>query len=242
MNYDQWVTYLRNAIGSCAARTVMDEYGAPMDTGLNYDNANSTDNFVRYFRATTTVLRELKIGSIYWPGLGGKIHAGQNDDWYAMQKLHGTGTNLTLTTPSISGRGRLQYGWGLTPAVTRPPPRRARPRLRRPPRYRPRPHRPPPRHPHLRRRWRRLLGVGVTEFLDWWFRGHGAGDRRFRRYQRLGREHDAARRCQCHQHLERFGQRQCRHGAVHQSQTTTGGSALARSPSSGSRAPAADPV
>ena len=53
MNYDQWVTHLRNAIGSCAARTVMDEYGAPMDTGLNYDNANSTDNFVRYFRATT---------------------------------------------------------------------------------------------------------------------------------------------------------------------------------------------
>ena len=85
-----------------------------MDTGLNYDDANSTDNFVRYFRATTQVLRELGMGSVYWPGLGGKITAGQNDDWYAMQKLQGSGTNLTLTTPNASGAGRLRYGWGLT--------------------------------------------------------------------------------------------------------------------------------
>lgn len=111
--YDQWVAYLRNAIGSCADRTVVDEFGAPMDTGLDYHDAGSTDNFVRYFRATTTVLRDLRIGSIYWPGLGGKIRAGQGDDWYAMQKLHGTGTDLTLSTPSASGRERLRYGWGL---------------------------------------------------------------------------------------------------------------------------------
>lgn len=112
-NYDQWVTYLRDAIGSCAERTVIDEYGAPMDTGLNYHDAASADNFVRYFRATTTVLRELRIGSIYWPGLGGKVTAGQSDDWYSMQKLHGTGTNLTLSTPNASGLDRLKYGWGL---------------------------------------------------------------------------------------------------------------------------------
>jgi hypothetical protein len=112
-NYDQWVAFLRDAIGSCAGRTVMDEFGAPMDTGLNYHDASSADNFVRYFRATTTVLRELRIGSIYWPGLGGKITAGQSDDWYAMQKLHGTGTNLTLSTPNASGLDRLKYGWGL---------------------------------------------------------------------------------------------------------------------------------
>jgi hypothetical protein len=112
-NYDQWVAFLRDAIGSCAARTVVDEYGAPMDTGLNYHDAASADNFVRYFRATTTVLRELRIGSIYWPGLGGKVRAGQSDDWYAMQKLHGTGTNLTLSTPNASGLDRLRYGWGM---------------------------------------------------------------------------------------------------------------------------------
>ncbi|MFI0531508.1 ricin-type beta-trefoil lectin domain protein [Streptomyces scabiei] len=111
--YDQWMAHLRNALGSCADRTIVDEFGAPMDTGLNYRDAGSTDNFVRYFRATTTVLRELRIGSVYWPGLGGKIRAGQGDDWYAMQKLHGTGTDLTLSTPSASGRERLRHGWGL---------------------------------------------------------------------------------------------------------------------------------
>ena len=110
---DEWVTFLRNAIGSCASRTIIDEFGAPMDTGLNYNDANSADNFVRYFHATTQVLRELQMGSVYWPGLGGKITAGQNDDWYAMQKLQGSGTNLTLTTPSASGSGRLRYAWGL---------------------------------------------------------------------------------------------------------------------------------
>jgi hypothetical protein len=120
--YDAWVDYLRNAIGDCAGRTVIDEFGAPMDTGLNYDDVNSTDNFVRYFRATTQVLRELGMGSVYWPGIGGKITAGQNDDWYAMQKLHGSGTNLTLTTPNATGAGRLRYAWGLTGTVPDPGP------------------------------------------------------------------------------------------------------------------------
>lgn len=114
--YDQWVAYLKDAIGTCASRTVIDEFGAPMDTGLNYHDANSTDNFIRYFRATTSVLRELRMGSIYWPGLGGKIRAGQSDDWYAMQKLHGSGTSLTLSTPSASGADRLKYAWGSGPA------------------------------------------------------------------------------------------------------------------------------
>ena len=111
--YDGWVNFLRDAIGTCASRTVIDEFGAPMDTGLNYNDPNSTDNFVRYLRATTQVLRDLQVGSVYWPGLGGKITAGQSDDWYSMQKLHGSGTSLTLSTPSASGAERLRYAWGL---------------------------------------------------------------------------------------------------------------------------------
>ena len=121
--YDQWVSFLKDAIGSCADRTVIDEFGAPMDTGLNYNDAASTDNFVRYYRATTQVLHDLRMGSVYWPGIGGKITAGQSDDWYAMQKLHGTGTNLTLSTPNASGAARLRYAWGLggTPTTSTTP-------------------------------------------------------------------------------------------------------------------------
>jgi hypothetical protein len=120
--YDGWLSFLRDAIGNCAGRTIIDEFGAPMDTGLNYDDANSTDNFVRYFRASTQVLREQGMGSVYWPGIGGKLTAGQNDDWYAMQKLQGSGTNLTLTTPNASGAGRLRYAWGLTGTDPSPSP------------------------------------------------------------------------------------------------------------------------
>ena len=123
-SYDDWVRYTQNAAGNCANRTVVDEFGAPMDTGLNYNDANSTDNFVRYFRATTQVIHDLHMGSIYWPGLGGKDHNGQGDDWYAMQKLHGTGAGLTLTTPSTTGAERLKYAWTVTAptnATTTPP-------------------------------------------------------------------------------------------------------------------------
>jgi hypothetical protein len=123
-SYDDWVRYTQNAVGNCAGRTVVDEFGAPMDTGLNYNDANSTDNYVRYFRATTQVIHDLHMGSVYWPGLGGKNHNNQGDDWYAMQKLHGTGTGLTLTTPSTTGAERLKYAWSATvpPSSTTPPP------------------------------------------------------------------------------------------------------------------------
>ena len=34
------------------------------------------------------------------------------DSW-SMEQLHGTGTNLSLTTVNASGRDRLEYAWGL---------------------------------------------------------------------------------------------------------------------------------
>ena len=60
------------------------------------------------------------MGSVYWPGLGGKITAGQSDDWYSMQKLHGSGTNLTLTTPNASRRRTVAVRLG--PHRRRPDP------------------------------------------------------------------------------------------------------------------------
>jgi hypothetical protein len=114
MTYAAWAQHFRERLGSCASRTVLTEFGAPMDTGLNYNDPNSTNNFVRHIRAVTDSMRDLSMGSTYWPGLGGKITAGQNDDWYAIQKLHGSGTNLTLSTPNASGVDRLRHGWGDT--------------------------------------------------------------------------------------------------------------------------------
>ena len=115
-NYDGWVQKFRDDVGDCASRAITTEFGAPMDTGLDYSDADSADNFIRYLRAVTDSMRELNIGSTYWPAIGGKVTAGQSDDWYAILKLQGSGTNLNLSIPSASGVNRLWHGWGLDSA------------------------------------------------------------------------------------------------------------------------------
>ena len=112
-DYDAWLQTFSDNVGNCASRAVTTEFGAPMDTGLDYNDADSGENFIRYIRAVTDSMRDLSMGSTYWPGIGGKITEGQNDDFYSIQKLHGSGTDLTLSTPNDSGVDRLWHGWGL---------------------------------------------------------------------------------------------------------------------------------
>ena len=114
--YDGWIEVFQDGVGDCTSRVVTTEFGSPMDNGLDYNDADSGENFVRYLRAVTDSLREQNMGSTYWPAIGGKITAGQGDDWYSIQKLEGTGTDLTLTTPNDSGLDRIHHGWGLDSA------------------------------------------------------------------------------------------------------------------------------
>lgn len=111
--YDEWITEFRNRIGSCGARTVMDEFGAPMDDGRNYNDASSTDNFVRYLRAATDTIRSLDMGGIYWPALGGKHKHRPTHDWYALYRLEGSGSDLRLRVHNTTGLDRLAYAWGV---------------------------------------------------------------------------------------------------------------------------------
>jgi endoglucanase len=111
--YNQWLSDFDTRLGSCAARAVMTEYGAEMDSGLNYNDANATDNFVRYLRAVTERERALGMGGVYWPAIGGKITSGKNWDHYSMYSRSGSGTNQTLTVRNSSGANRVRYGWGL---------------------------------------------------------------------------------------------------------------------------------
>jgi cellulase (glycosyl hydrolase family 5) len=113
MTYDAFRSHIQTRLGNCASRAVMTEYGAPMSTGLNYANSGSTDNYVRYLRAVTQVMRDNQMGGTYWPALGGKPTNGGNYDWYSMFALSGSGTNLNLTVRNSSGRDRVRYGWGL---------------------------------------------------------------------------------------------------------------------------------
>ncbi|MGW3569846.1 glycoside hydrolase family 5 protein [Streptomyces sp. NPDC000941] len=103
--YDEWVADLKVRIGDCANRTVADEFGAPMTTGLNYNKPAPSDNFINYVQAVTDTFRELKMGSVYWPGL-------RTDDTYTLQTLTGDPARPSLATTNQSGADRLAWGWG----------------------------------------------------------------------------------------------------------------------------------
>ena len=115
-DYDGWVGDLKNGIGDCASRTVLDEFGAPMDdepdTGFDYNDPNSAENFVRYLRADTDTVRDLGMGAVYWPALGGKHQERPTYDYYSLFALKGTGTELGLDTRNSSGVDRLRHAWG----------------------------------------------------------------------------------------------------------------------------------
>ncbi len=112
MTYDQFRSHIQTRLGNCASRAVATEFGAPMSTGLDYGDANSTDNFVRYIRAIAQVMRDNRMGGTYWPALGGKYTGNLGYDHYSMYSLSGSGTNLDLTLRNTSGADRLRYAWG----------------------------------------------------------------------------------------------------------------------------------
>ncbi|MFJ4790195.1 glycoside hydrolase family 5 protein [Streptomyces sp. NPDC088794] len=103
--YDEWVADLKVRIGDCAGRTVADEFGAPMTTGLDYNKATPDDNSVNFIQAVTDTFRELKMGSVYWPGL-------RTDDTYSIQTLTGPVARPWLATTNQSGADRLAWAWG----------------------------------------------------------------------------------------------------------------------------------
>ncbi|NEC89314.1 glycoside hydrolase family 5 protein [Streptomyces sp. SID12501] len=103
--YDQWVADLKVRIGDCAGRTVADEFGAFMTTGLDYNKKTPDNNFINFMQAVTDTFRELKMGSVYWPGL-------RTDDMYSIQKLVGDPNRPWLATTNQSGADRLAWGWG----------------------------------------------------------------------------------------------------------------------------------
>ena len=113
MTYDAFRSHIQTRLGNCAARAVATEFGAPMDNGLNYGDANSTDNFVRHIRAMAQVMRDNQMGGTYWPALGGKP-GNIGYDWYSMFALSGSGTSLNLTVRNTSGADRIRYAWGDT--------------------------------------------------------------------------------------------------------------------------------
>ncbi|RKN43778.1 cellulase family glycosylhydrolase [Streptomyces hoynatensis] len=113
MSEAAWRDLFASRVGACGSRTVLDEFGAPMDDGRDYNAQDSGDNFVRYIRAATDTVRSLHMGAVYWPALGGKHTQRPDHDWYSLYALGGSGTALTLSLRNTSIVDRLHHAWAL---------------------------------------------------------------------------------------------------------------------------------
>jgi endoglucanase len=105
-SYSWWVNDFMSRVGSCAYRTIVDEWGAPMTTGLDYNGPINGNAYIAFVQADTDTIRALHMGSVYWPGL-------RIGDTYSMETLNGSGTALTLTNNNASGVSRLEWSYGL---------------------------------------------------------------------------------------------------------------------------------
>lgn len=97
-----WKANLEPRIGDYGWRTVIDEAGAPMTTGLNYGNHEGNTS-TAYFAALTETAHAQHMGVVYWPGL----RAG---DSYSLTTLAGKNP---LQVTNQSGLEQLQWGWRL---------------------------------------------------------------------------------------------------------------------------------
>ena len=98
----EWLANLRPRIGQYGWRTIIDEAGSPMTTGLNYGN-HEGNVYTSYLGALTQVAREQKMGVVYWPGL-------RDGDAYSLTTRV---SDRDLSVNSKSGLAQLQWGWGL---------------------------------------------------------------------------------------------------------------------------------
>ena len=96
-----WTADLLPRIGPYASRTVIDEEGAPMTTGLNY-GAHNGNVFTSYFASVTDNARSMQMGTVYWPGL-------RFNDSYSMESLDSSGH---LVDNNASGVAQLKWGYG----------------------------------------------------------------------------------------------------------------------------------
>jgi Cellulase (glycosyl hydrolase family 5) len=98
----QWQADIKGRLGGYGGRAVIDEFGAPMTTGINYlANHNGAHN-QSYFAAVTDLARSDHIGSVYWAGL-------KTGDNFSMEAHHGA----TLTDNNSSGAEQLRWGFGV---------------------------------------------------------------------------------------------------------------------------------
>jgi Ricin-type beta-trefoil lectin domain/Cellulase (glycosyl hydrolase family 5) len=121
--YDDWVNDIKTYMGNCSARTVMEEFGADADNGINYDAtpSDTTPKEVAFLRAITDVIHDYHLGAIWCHGIGGRTTSPDHDSLNILRLFSGFagGTdNLPLWTPNPTAVNRLEYAWGVPSSDT----------------------------------------------------------------------------------------------------------------------------
>lgn len=117
-SYDDWVNDIKTYMGNCPSRTVIEEFGADADNGIDYDATPSatTPKEVAFLRAITDVIREYNLGAIWCHGIGGRTTSPDHDSLNILRLFSGFDSgstqNLPLWTPNPTAVNRLKYAWG----------------------------------------------------------------------------------------------------------------------------------
>ncbi|MEV6013275.1 carbohydrate-binding protein [Streptomyces sp. NPDC051976] len=116
----EWKNKIKTYIGDCASRTVIEEFGAPADTGADYSDPNSPDKNVPYLRAMVSVARELGLGSIWCHVIGGRIISPDHDELNIL-RLNSATSILPLWVPNMSAIDQVRFAWGMGPSIPTAP-------------------------------------------------------------------------------------------------------------------------
>jgi hypothetical protein len=88
-----WKAEFEKRIGNTLRnRVVVTEFGAPMQSSLDYSDTESKDTNIRFMRSSSQIMKEWNLGSIYWPGL-------RDEDSFSILKRDSQ-HNLTITNYS----------------------------------------------------------------------------------------------------------------------------------------------
>jgi hypothetical protein len=113
--YQDWKNWFRGQIAGFQSRTIVGEFGTRLNGGVDFNGPRDGSNPVSYLYAVTDTIRELGLGTVFWPGFR------QRDAWN-MLAFTGDGTDADPYVGHIvnpSAYDRLQWAYGLgTPAPT----------------------------------------------------------------------------------------------------------------------------
>jgi hypothetical protein len=113
--YAQWTTDLTTDVGNCASRTLLEEFGASADTGVDFNSGTSTDKEAPYLRAVTDFVRSHHMGAIWCHVIGGRTSTPDHDTLNILRldsAWDGSSNNVPLWIPNTTAVDRLAYAWG----------------------------------------------------------------------------------------------------------------------------------